>query len=259
MADGMTDRMDPDGMDPEGIDEEQGTAAHQVRDALALAHLSLVGRVAMRLASRLPASVDRDELRSAGMLGLLDACHRFDEARSASFPSYAEMRIRGAMLDHLRAQDWLPRRLRREARELEGERRALSQRLGRRPSDGELAAALGWEEEAILAAARALGEEMVPHAVPDERADASVLAAIGVQTPPVDPLTRLGQRRLHQRIATAIERLSEKERRVVQLRYYEDLSFDEIAVTLGLTGGRVGQLHERALLQLRSRLRAVLA
>ncbi len=246
-------------MDPEGTDEESKMPAQDARDALALQHLSLVGRVASRLASRLPVSVDRDELKSAGMLGLLDACHRFDETRAASFPSYAEMRIRGAMLDHLRAQDWLPRRLRREARELDGERRALSQRLGRAPSDGELAEALGWEEEEILAAARALGEEMVSHAVPEERADASVLEAIGVQTPPEDPLSRLGQRRLHERIAAAIQRLAEKERRVVQLRYYEDLSFDEIAVTLGLTGGRVGQLHERALLQLRARLRAVLA
>lgn len=243
-------------MDPEGTDEGGGTDA---RDALALRHLPLVGRVASRLASRLPLSVDRDELKSAGMLGLLDACHRFDEARAASFRSYAEMRIRGAMLDHLRAQDWLPRRLRREARQLDGERRALTQRLGRSPSEGELAEALGWEEEEILAAARAIGEEMVLHAVPEERADASVLEAIGVQTPPEDPLTRLGQRRLHVRIVAALELLGEKERRVVQLRYYEDLSFDEIAVTLGLTGGRVGQLHDRALLQLRARLRAVLA
>ena len=223
------------------------------RDALVAAHLPQVKYLAERLAARLPPSVDRDDLIGAGVEGLLDAVEKFDPDRGVLFKTYAETRVRGAMLDSLRALDWAPRSLRQRAREIEETYRRVEQEHGRRAGSDEIAAALGLsltEFHVLLGELRGL---TVLNFDADE--DERELATQARQVPgdPAQlPSALFESSEMRERLASAIESLPERERRLVALYYLEELTMKEVGAVLGVTESRVSQIHTQAVIRLRA-------
>lgn len=226
------------------------------RDALAAKYLPLVRTVAGRLAVALPPHVDADDLLSYGLFGLLDALDRFDESRGVRFETYASARIRGAIIDGLRSEQWAPAQYRKH-RELERTHGELETRLGRPPTDAELAAALNITAQEVdrrRHAAAALTVISLDEHLPGEDSPGVRLVDRLVDTGSPDPETAAEASEARAELARAIETLADKERLVVTLYYYEGLTAREIASIMGLTPARISQLHARALLRLRGRL-----
>ncbi|HKX33100.1 MAG TPA: FliA/WhiG family RNA polymerase sigma factor [Blastocatellia bacterium] len=223
------------------------------RDALVEAHLPQVKFIADRLAAKLPPSVDREDLIGAGVLGLLDAVDKFDPERGVQFKTYAEMRVRGAMLDSLRSLDWAPRSMRQRAREVEAAYRQIERERGRPAEEEEVVARLGItiaEFHTLLNDLRGLtilglewGDEDDEHQalqIPDD-------ASRG-------PLAIYERAEMRSRLTRAIDRLPERERQVMALYYLEELTMKEVGAVLGITESRVSQLHTQAVLRLRAAL-----
>ena len=225
------------------------------REALLLEHLPVVRYIARRIHERLPQHVEMDDLVSAGMVGLLDAFNKFDSGKNVQFRSYAQFRVRGAILDSLRTLDWSPRDLRRKGRAIEEAMHNLTSRLGRTPSENEIATELGMaliDYQQLLGELKGLeiGSLNVEHA---EDSGEEELAYIP-NSPEEDPLFRCLRGEMQERLATGIEELPEKERLVLTLYYYEEMTMKEIGLTLGVVESRVSQIHSSAVLRLRSRL-----
>ncbi|WP_373049417.1 sigma-70 family RNA polymerase sigma factor [Vulgatibacter sp.] len=205
-------------------------------------HAALLDRMARRLCFRAAMHHAFDDLWSAGALGLLDAARRFDAARDVRFETFAEHRVRGAMLDELRRLDHLPRRLRADLDRLQAARRELAEKLGREPDEAELAAALDLPVEEVGELA-ALLQPVVP---------------IDEATVPPSPAPLqeelLDRARLQGRLAQAIAALPERQQLVVSLRYVEGLSNKEVAQVLGVSEPRVCQIHGEATKRLRAAL-----
>jgi RNA polymerase sigma factor for flagellar operon FliA len=228
----------------------------RLRDRLVLHYAPLVKYVAGRVGTGLPAHVDVGDLVQSGIFGLVDAIEKFEPERGLKFETYAMQRIRGAILDDLRSQDWVPRSVRGRAREVERALERLGARLQRQPSDRELAAELDLTLDdlhdlyaqlqltsvvaldELVAAGR--GTASLAETLPDEGAE-----------DPVATLVDLDNRR---QLAGAIEQLAERDRIVVTLYYFENLTLAEIGKVLGVTESRVCQLHTRAVLRLRAKL-----
>ena len=215
-------------------------------------HAPLVKRIAYQLMSRLPASVDVDDLIQNGMIGLLDAIGRYQDGLGAQFETYAAQRVRGAMLDGLRENDWLPRSLRRDMRRIESAIHSLEQQNGRAPSETELAAALGVsldEYQHMLHEAR--GHQLVYLEDFSRDGDDDYLERHLVHQGS-DPLDMLEDADMRRRLVSAIEALPEREQMVMALYYDEDLNLREIGEVLGVTESRVCQLHSQAVARLRA-------
>ena len=231
------------------------------REEVVLEYAPLVRQIANRLAARLPETLDRDDLIQAGMIGLLDAIEKYDSRREAQFRTYAEFRIRGAMLDDLRAGDWVPRSVRENADRVGQAMRDLTQTLARVPDDIEIAQRLGLslpDYHRLLIKSRAVPVLSVEDLQrPNEEGDAH--NAFDVLEDPfcADPLDALSLKDLHQRVADAIRALPEKERLVLSLYYDEGLNLKEIGEVLGLTESRVSQIRTQAILRLRADLKSV--
>ena len=231
------------------------TAAGQPdRQQLVQRYVPLVKRVAYHLMARLPASVQFDDIVQNGLIGLLDALDRFEEGFGAQFETYATQRIRGAMLDGLRENDWLPRQLRREMRRIEAMINQLEHEFGRAPSEKELAAALGME---LTEYQRVLGESRGHQLLyfedfnsdgEDDFLDRHLTDA------DADPLRILEEKNLQQNLVHGIERLPEREKLMMALYYEQDLNLREIGEVMGVTESRVCQLHSQAIARLRSML-----
>jgi RNA polymerase sigma factor for flagellar operon FliA len=219
------------------------------QQALVAEHLPRVRGIVQRLGSRLPPYLDREELVHGGVLGLIDASRRFDPKFGCSFASYAEIRIRGAVLDQLRAMDWVPRTIRERRRHLESAERAVERQNGRRAEPGEVAEFLGLAPERFERLRWLLFEAPLhPSAEPwDDEGHAHV----------ADPLQLLGRGRAEEAVADALARLPDRERAVVLLLYWEELSLDAASKTLGLSESRIRALHLRALVRLRRGLRGL--
>jgi RNA polymerase sigma factor for flagellar operon FliA len=220
-------------------------------------HLPMVRYLARRIHERLPHHVELDDLVSAGMLGLLDAMRKFDPEKKVQFRSYAQFRIRGAILDSLRTLDWGPRDLRRKGRAVEEAMRAVTARLGRAPQEGEVADEMGWslgEYQQLLGELKGL-EIGTLHAERSEESGEEELAFVPAN-PEDDPLFRCLKGELRERLIHAIEALPERERLVMTLYYYEEMTMKEIGLTLGVVESRVSQMHSSAVLHLRSMLGA---
>lgn len=219
----------------------------ELRNQLAEHYLPLVKLVAGRLAISLPAHIDREDLLSSGFFGLLDAIDRYDMERKNKFETYAGVRIRGAMLDYLRAKDWLPVTIRQKIRRYEQAVFALENRLGRPATDEELAAELGISEKELQ---NLESQVSVATVIPlDEylRTDTPISGEEG-------PTEQLEKAELRDTLAAAIERLPEKEKKVVALYYYEELTLKEISLILHLSEARISQLHTKAVFRLRGYL-----
>ena len=215
--------------------------------------------VAGRMSSGLPAHVEEADLISYGLLGLINAIERFDLDREIKFETYAITRIKGAIIDELRALDWVPRSVRARAREIEKVHAKLEHRLHRTPSDEEMARELNvstddFQEQLVKISNSTVVALDELWAVSDSSGDAvSLLDTIHDPDAP-DPQQMLAQSEVKDRLADAIAALPEREKLVIALYYYENLTLREIGEVLGVTESRVSQLHTKAVLRLKSRL-----
>lgn len=225
------------------------------RDRLLIEHLPTVRFLARRIHERLPQHVDLEDLISAGVVGLIDAFEKFDHAKKVQFKSYAQFRIRGAILDSLRTLDWSPRELRRKGRAVEAAIRAVTQRCGRAATDSEIAGEMQIslvEYQQLLGELKGLEIGSLHMERSEDSGDEELAYIPGA--PEDDPLFRCLKGELKQRLADAIDELPERERMVLTLYYFEELTMKEIGLTLGVVESRVSQIHSSAVVRLRSAL-----
>ncbi len=219
-------------------------------------HLPMVRFLALRMRERLPQQVEMEDLISAGIVGLIDAMQKFDPRKKVQFRSYAQFRVRGAMLDSLRALDWGPRDLRRKGRAVEEAIRVVASRQGHAPTEQEIAAEMGLE---LGAYQQLLGElsglEIGSlNAAPVDDNGVEALASLPAG-PEDDPFLQCQSKEMRGLLAAAIAELPERERLVLTLYYYEELTMREVGATLGVVESRVSQLHSSAMARLRAALR----
>jgi RNA polymerase sigma factor for flagellar operon FliA len=220
-------------------------------------HLPMVRFLALRIRERLPQQVEMEDLISAGIVGLMDAMQKFDPNKKVQFRTYAQFRVRGAILDSLRALDWGPRDLRRKARAVEEAIRSLSTTLGKAPTESEVAKELGLDLHAYQQLLSELsGLELGSlNETPTDDAGVEVLALLPAG-PEDDPFLQCQSSEMRRLLAEAIAALPERERMVLTLYYYEELTMREVGATLGVVESRVSQLHSSAMARLRAALGA---
>lgn len=237
--------------------ESYRTIDEAEREELIRSFLPLVKRVVHRLAGRLPAEVDIKEMLNSGIIGLVDALEKYDPRHETNFSTYAQFRIRGAILDSFRSQDWAPRSLRHKAHKLEAAYQKLEQKLGRPAKDEEVAKEMGMDLEGLQ---KMLGEvsgvvmlsfEELGFGHGEERFQADEWLPAGNP----DPLNDLLESERVEIIARALDRLPEKERLVITLYFYEELNLKEIGEIIGVTESRASQIRSRALIRLRTYLK----
>ncbi|HMM54172.1 MAG TPA: RNA polymerase sigma factor FliA [Candidatus Desulfobacillus sp.] len=224
------------------------------RDQLIMQYAPLVKRLAYHLMAKLPASVQAEDIIQNGMLGLIDAVGRFEEGLGAQFETYAVQRIRGAMLDGLRENDWLPRSLRRDMRRIETTMSQLEQQYGRQPTEGELAQALDMalaDYQKMLQDAR--GHQLV-YLEDFAGEDGDDYLDRHLPSSEADPLEALLDKNMRDVLIRAIEDLPEREKTVMGLYYEEELNLREIGEILGVSESRICQLHSQAVARLRAKL-----
>jgi len=225
------------------------------REQVLLEHLPLVRMVAYRILERLPQQVEFDDLVSAGVVGLIDAYNKFDPSKQVLFRSYAAVRIRGAILDSLRGMDWAPREIRRRAREIEETTQRLTQRMGRKPQQNEVAAEMGMafaSFQQLLQTVKGLeiGSLQAPHSEGSTEEEMVFVEA----NPEDDPLRRCMRSERAAKLSAVVAELPEREQRVLQMYYVEEMTLKEIGLVLGLVESRVSQIRTAVLELLRARM-----
>ena len=227
------------------------------RDRLILNYSPLVKYVAGRVAIGLPHNVEQADLVSYGIFGLIDAIEKFDPGRGFKFETYAISRIKGAILDELRSIDWVPRSVRAKGRAVERAFSNLEAQLKRSPTDAELAAELEMSDDQLQSVLGQLSLTGVA-ALDEMLGDRSDATTLGDTIPDGDdgPGQLLERSELRSQLAEAIERMPEREKVVLTLYYFENLTLAQIGEVLGVTESRVSQIHTKSVLQLRSRLQA---
>ena len=228
------------------------------RNQMIIEHLPLVKYIAARIAGRLPSHVEVDDLVNAGILGLIDAIDKYDPSRKIKFKTYAEFRVRGAIIDELRSLDWVPRSTRQKASRLERAFAQVEQRLGRAATDVEVAEQLGIGVEDLQQMLReAQGVAVVSvdelRGEGDEDFERNLLEYLA-DPEAVQPDVKLNLDQIYQIVADAIDNLPEKERLVISLYYYDELTMKEIGEIMDITESRVSQIHTKAVIRLRSKL-----
>jgi RNA polymerase sigma factor for flagellar operon FliA len=226
------------------------------REELILKFAPLIKLIVNRIALRLPPHVDSEDLVNAGVIGLMDAIEKYDPMRGTSFKTYAEFRIKGAILDELRSLDWFPRSIRQKVNRLESAYADLERQLGRAADDEEVAEALKIDLEAfyeILAQASAVSLVSIYDMGREEGEERSLVECLASGDP--DPLDALESQEVYATVGRAIHQLPEKEQLVISLYYYDNLTMKEIGNVLNLTESRVSQIHTKAVLRLRAKLR----
>jgi RNA polymerase sigma factor FliA len=241
----------------------QGKLSTVERDQLIIRYAPWVKFIALRMAAKLPSHIQAEDLISAGIIGLIDALDKFNPAREVQFKTYAQIRIQGAMKDELRALDWASRSMRQKVKRLEHTYALLEQQLGRPASSEEVADSLGIKmdefEEMLddvkgtsLVSLEELGQG------PASEDKTNLLEAL-LTREDQDPLEVLNLQDLKKALSLAIAELPEKERLVLSLYYFEELTMKEVGKVLNLTESRISQLHTQTVLRLRSKLKAYLA
>ena len=239
------------GMESESVPE---------RDRILLEQLPTVRYLARRIHERLPQHVDIEDLVSAGVVGLMDAFAKFDPDKKVQFRSYAQFRIRGAILDSLRTLDWSPRELRRKGRAVEEAIRVLTARMGHAPNEAEVAVEMGLtldDYQQLLGDLKGL-EIGTLHMARNEDSGEEELAYVPGRLDE-DPLFRCLKGELEDRLADAIANLPDRERLVMTLYYYEEMTMREIGLALGVVESRVSQVHASAVIHLRAALKDLAA
>jgi len=238
---------------------EAPSQSNAERDELILEHLPQIKYIAQRISTKLPSHVELNDLVSAGILGLLDAIEKFDPNRGVKFKTYAELRIKGAILDSLRNLDWAPRSLRKKSKDLEKVYRELEQRLGRPAADKEVCD----EMEITLNEFYELVDQIKGLNLgnfqelsgQDDDKNGEPLVKYVPDAPQLDPFFVFHKSEIQGILSTAIDTLPKKERLVVSLYYFDELTMKEIGKVLGVNESRVSQLHTKAMLRLRTKLR----
>ena len=230
-----------------------------LRDSLILTYAPLVKYVAGRLGSGLPAHVDEGDLVSYGLLGLIGAIERYEPDRDVKFETYAIARIKGSIIDELRAMDWVPRSVRARARDIERAIAELERKLVRAPTDEEIAKRLGITTDELEESLSEISRSSIAAldelwTVSGSGGDQVALIDTIEDTHGPEPQTALAATELKDMMGEAIARLPEREKLVVTLYYYEELTLREIGEVLGVTESRVSQLHTKAILRLKARL-----
>jgi len=229
------------------------------KEELIKSYLPLVKRVVHRLSGRLPKDVDLQEMLNSGIIGLVDALEKYDPKHETNFSTYAQFRIRGAILDSFRSQDWMPRSLRYKSHRVEMAYQRIEQKLGRSANDEEVAKELEISVEELQKLLGEVGsivmlsfEELgFGHGEERFQADEMILSKSN------DPLNKLLSSEKVSVIARALDRLPEKERLVISLYFYEELNLKEIGEILGVTESRASQVRSRALIRLKNYLKNV--
>jgi RNA polymerase sigma factor FliA len=231
------------------------------KDRLVVEYAPLIKFIAQKIAVRLPSNIELDDLISSGVIGLMDAIDKYDPTRDNKFKTYAEFRVRGAILDELRAQDWVPRSIRDKAKLLDKTMVSLEAELGRVPTDEEVAKTLDVnidEFHELLNQVRPVSllsiDESQTFSNVDKKSILNILEGCRLS----NPFNQLNVKSVKDIVTQAIEELPERQRLVLSLYYYEDLNLKEIGRVLRVTESRVSQLHAQAVSRLRNKLTQVL-
>ena len=232
------------------------------RNELILTYTPLIKYIAARLAARLPAQVSLDDLISCGIIGLIDAINKFDVSKNVQFKTYAEFRVKGAMLDELRALDWVPRSVRRKTTDLEKAYADIEKQVGRPATDEEVAQTMGIALDdfyKLLDETKSVSfmdiEFLRQKAT--ETNDPTLAETFAMDDR--DPFTAINLSQIRELIANAISDLPEKEKLTVSLYYQDELTMKEIGEVLGYTESRISQMHSKAMFRLRTKLKKSLA
>jgi RNA polymerase sigma factor FliA len=230
----------------------------RTKEKLILEYAPLIKFIAQKIAVRLPSNIEFDDLVSSGVIGLMDAIDKYDPTRDNKFKTYAEFRIRGAILDELRAQDWVPRSVREKAKQLERAHVKLEQQLGRFPTEDEITGELKMNKEEyydLLNQVKSVSILSLDEAGSFNSSDRKSIMSLLESCKIPSPLAQLNLKTVKGVVTEAIESLPEKQRLVLSLYYYEDLNLKEIGDVLEVTESRVSQLHTQAIIWLRRKLK----
>jgi len=233
--------------------------SQNARDKLLAEYTPLVRYTAQRMAINLPKSVHLGDLIGAGVMGLIKAVESFDSGREVKFETYATHKIRGAILDDLREQDWIPRSIRQKARMIKNAYTDLEKEIGRTPYDSEVAIHLKLEPaefEDLLSEVAPTTIVSLNEVISDNYGESTNMTLIETieDTTVENPLVRLGMEEAKKILADALMALPENERQVIALYHYEEMTLKEIGVAMNLTEGRVSQIHSKAMLKLKAKL-----
>ncbi len=242
------------------LTDYRSTVGNDVKDKIIVEYAPLIKYIAQKIASRLPANIELDDLISCGVIGLMDAIEKFDPGRDNKFKTYAEFRIRGAILDELRAQDWVPRSIREKAKLVERTYSKLESALGRPATDDEMCAELHCSQEEfhdLLNKAKSISLLNIDDSATFNRGDKKLIAGVMESSKTSNPFVAVSHNDIREKIKEGIKTLPEKQRLVLSLYYYEDLNLKEIGQVLDVTESRVSQLHTQAIIKLKSKLKGV--
>mgnify|MGYP003952761047 CR=1 FL=1 len=240
------------------LKDYRSTVDPKVKDEIIIEYAPLIRYIAQKIASRLPSSIELDDLISCGVIGLMDAIEKFDPSRDNKFKTYAEFRIRGAILDELRAQDWVPRSIREKAKLVERTYIKLESKLGRPATDEEMCEELNLEQEEfydLLNKAKSISLLNIDDSTTFKRGDKKLISSLMENSRSSNPFVAVNYKYAKDKIKEGIKQLPEKQRLVLSLYYYEDLNLKEIGQVLDVTESRVSQLHTQAILKLKGKLR----
>ena len=234
--------------------EYQKKPTQEIREQLILAYAQLVKLVAGRLSMYLGHNVEFDDLVSYGIFGLIDAIDKFDMDKNVKFETYASLRIRGAILDQIRKMDWIPRTVRQRQRKIDEAIKSIELRTGKAATDDEIAVELGITGDELLGWQSQLKVTNVVSLNEFEDAGQEPVFENASRNRFAQPEDVVEEQELKQKLIEALEMLTEKERRVVELYYYEDLTLKEISLVLEVSESRVSQLHTKALIKMRKKI-----
>ncbi len=242
------------------LKDYRSTVDPKTKDEIIIEYAPLIKYIAQKIASRLPSNIELDDLISCGVIGLMDAIEKFDPSRDNKFKTYAEFRVRGAILDELRAQDWVPRSIREKAKMIERSYAKLESELGRPATDEEMCKELGVNQEEfhdLLNKAKSVSLLNIDDSATFNRGDKKLIAGLMEDSRAANPFTAVSYKNSRDKIKEGIQSLPEKQRLVLSLYYYEDLNLKEIGQVLDVTESRVSQLHTQAIMKLKMKLKTV--
>lgn len=240
------------------LKDYRSTVDPKVKDEIILEYAPLVKYIAQKIASRLPPNIELDDMISCGVIGLMDAIEKFDPTRDNKFKTYAEFRIRGAILDELRSQDWVPRSVREKAKIVERAYAKLEKDLGRPATDEEMCGELQCsmdEFHELINKSKSVSLLNIEDAQAMSKGDKKLMVSLMETSRTSNPASVVGYKKGQEVIKEGIKTLPEKQRLVLSLYYFEDLNLKEIGQVLDVTESRVSQLHTQAILKLKAKLR----
>lgn len=242
------------------LKDYRSTVDPKVKDEIIIEYAPLIKYIAQKIASRLPSNIELDDLISCGVIGLMDAIQKFDPSRDNKFKTYAEFRVRGAILDELRAQDWVPRSVREKSKLVEKAYAKLEAELGRPATDEEMCQELDCTQDEfhdLLNKAKSVSLLNIDDSASFNRGDKKLMAGLMEDSRANNPFSAVSYKNSRDKIKEGIMALPEKQRLVLSLYYYEDLNLKEIGQVLDVTESRVSQLHTQAIMKLRGKLKNV--